>query len=241
MESLVFAEEYVRAGAPSRAGIFGEGLLGPTLVHFGTDAQKDRFLGPILRGEEFWCQGFSEPGAGSDLAGLSTKARLDGDRWVIDGQKVWTTLAHLSRYPELSRDGQLDFLQNKVPKLLADTLEPLVWPASPEMEWCPPGHGDLYPSLLASGWLDRLAGEGIEYLFVSNSDNLGATVDLDLLGYFAGSGLSFLMEVAERTPSDRKGGHLARRKSDGRLVLREVAQCPAGDLAAFQDITLHRF
>ena len=151
------------------------------------------------------------------------------------------TLAHLARYPELSRDGQLDFLQNKVPKLLADTLEPLDWPASPELEWCPPGHGDLYPSLLASGWLDRLAGEGIEYLFVSNSDNLGATVDLDLLGYFAGSGLSFLMEVAERTPSDRKGGHLARRKSDDRLVLREVAQCPAGDLAAFQDITLHRF
>ena len=151
------------------------------------------------------------------------------------------TLAHLARYPGLSTEGRLDFLQNKVPKLLADTLEPLDWPASPELEWCPPGHGDLYPSLLASGWLDGLAGEGIEYLFVSNSDNLGATVDLDLLGYFAASGLSFLMEVAERTPSDRKGGHLARRKSDGRLVLREIAQCPDGDLAAFQDIASHRF
>jgi len=151
------------------------------------------------------------------------------------------TLAYLSRYPELSPDGQLDFLQNKVPKLLAGTLEPLDWPASPDLEWCPPGHGDLYPSLVASGWLDRLAGEGIEYLFVSNSDNLGATVDLDLLGYFAGSRLSFLMEVAERTASDRKGGHLARRKSDGRLVLREVAQCPPSDLTAFQDIELHRF
>lgn len=98
MESLVFAEEYANAGAPTRAGTFGEGLLGPTLIHFGSDAQKERFLGPILRGEEIWCQGFSEPGAGSDLAGLSTRAHLDGDRWVLDGQKVWTSQAHLSEW-----------------------------------------------------------------------------------------------------------------------------------------------
>lgn len=151
------------------------------------------------------------------------------------------TLRHLAAYPQLSSDGQLDFLQNKVPKLAADTLEPVAWPASPDLEWCPPGHGDLFPSLLGSGWLDRLAGEGIEFLFVSNSDNLGATVDLALLSWFAGSGLSFLMEVAARTASDRKGGHLARRKSDGRLVLREIAQCPEEDLAAFQDTARHRF
>jgi len=151
------------------------------------------------------------------------------------------TLRHLASYPDLSPDGKLDFLQNKVPKLRADTLEPVTWPAAPDLEWCPPGHGDLYPSLLGSGWLDRLAGEGIEYLFVSNSDNLGASVDLGLLAYFAGSGLSFLMEVAERTASDRKGGHLARRKSDGRLVLREIAQCPEADLGAFQDTTRHRY
>lgn len=151
------------------------------------------------------------------------------------------TLAFLSRYPALSDDGRLDFLQNKVPKLLADTLEPVAWPANPDLEWCPPGHGDLYPSLLGSGWLDRLAAEGVEYLFVSNSDNLGATADPGLLGYFARSGLSFLMEVAERTPSDRKGGHLARRKSDGRLILREVAQCPPADSEAFQDIARHRY
>jgi alkylation response protein AidB-like acyl-CoA dehydrogenase len=98
MESLVFAEEYARAGGPTRAGTFGEGLLGPTLIHFGTDGQKERFLPPILRGDEIWCQGFSEPGAGSDLAGLSTKAHLDGDVWVIDGQKVWTSQAHLSEW-----------------------------------------------------------------------------------------------------------------------------------------------
>lgn len=151
------------------------------------------------------------------------------------------TLAYLSRYPDLSHDGQLDFLQNKVPKLRADTLSPVEWPADPDLEWCPPGHGDLYPSLLGSGLLERLANEGVEYLFVSNSDNLGATADLGLLGYFARSGRSFLMEVAERTTSDRKGGHLAWRKRDGRLILREVAQCPADDTAAFQDITKHRY
>jgi UDP-N-acetylglucosamine pyrophosphorylase len=151
------------------------------------------------------------------------------------------TLGYLSKYPDLGRGGPLDFLQNKVPKLRADTFRPVAWPRDPDLEWCPPGHGDLYPSLLGSGWLDRLASEGIEYLFVSNSDNLGATVDAGLLAYFAGSGLSFLMEVAGRTPSDRKGGHLARRKTDGRLVLREVAQCPRGDEDAFQDIARHRY
>ena len=98
MQELVFAEEYARSGAPTRAGTFGEGLLGPTLIHFGTDAQKERFLPHILAGTEIWCQGFSEPGAGSDLAGLSTKARLDGDEWIIDGQKVWTSQAQLSEW-----------------------------------------------------------------------------------------------------------------------------------------------
>jgi alkylation response protein AidB-like acyl-CoA dehydrogenase len=98
MESLVFAEEYARAGGPIRVGTFGEGMIGPLLIHYGTDAHKERFLPPILRGEQVWCQGFSEPGAGSDLAALSSKARLDGDQWVIDGQKVWTSQAHLSEW-----------------------------------------------------------------------------------------------------------------------------------------------
>lgn len=151
------------------------------------------------------------------------------------------TLAYLSRYPDLSSDGVLDFLQNKVPKLDAASLAPVEWPSDTGLEWCPPGHGDLYPSLLGSGLLERLSDEGIEYLFVSNSDNLGATVDLGLLGYFARSGMSLLMEVAQRTTSDRKGGHVARRKIDGRLILREVAQCPEDDVAAFQDISKHRY
>ncbi|MBE2180786.1 MAG: UTP--glucose-1-phosphate uridylyltransferase [Chthoniobacterales bacterium] len=151
------------------------------------------------------------------------------------------TVSFLAKYPELASGGALDFLQNKVPKILADSLEPVEWAAAPDMEWCPPGHGDLYAALSGSGLLDQLAADGVEYLFVSNSDNLGATADPGLLAYFAGSGLSFLMEVAERTSSDRKGGHLARRMSDGRLVLREVAQCPAEDMETFQDIARHRF
>ncbi|MFC5950452.1 acyl-CoA dehydrogenase family protein [Pseudonocardia lutea] len=93
-QQVIFHEEYVRAQAPTRVGHIGEGLIGPTLIALGTDAQKERFLPPIARGEELWCQGYSEPGAGSDLAGVSTRARLVDGRWHLDGQKVWTSLAH---------------------------------------------------------------------------------------------------------------------------------------------------
>ena len=151
------------------------------------------------------------------------------------------TLAALDRYPELARGEPLDFVQSKVPKLDATTLEPVSWPEQPELEWCPPGHGDIYPSLLGSGLLDRLLARGIRVLFVSNADNLGATVDLRLLRYFSDSGLSFLMEVAERTVADRKGGHLARRRASGRLLLRELAQSPAEEEARFQDLERHGF
>lgn len=149
------------------------------------------------------------------------------------------TLEFFKKYPALGVPKGLEFMQSMVPKVDAKTLQPVEWPKNPDLEWCPPGHGDLYPSLLGSGWLDRLLGEGVKYMFVSNSDNLGAVLDLDLLGYFAASENPFLMEVCERAAADRKGGHLAR--MDGHFILRETAQCPEADQAAFQDVTRHQF
>ncbi len=95
-QQVIYYEEYARAGGPGRLGHMGEGLLGPTLVHFGSEQQKKRFLPAIVRGEEIWCQGYSEPNAGSDLANVQTRARLEGDEWVIEGQKVWTSWAQWS-------------------------------------------------------------------------------------------------------------------------------------------------
>lgn len=151
------------------------------------------------------------------------------------------TVAHMKRYPALGGRGDFELMQNRVPKVDAATRAPSNFPQNPELEWCPPGHGDIYPSLAGSGWLDRLLREGVRYAFVSNSDNLGATLDLDLLGYFAQSGSSFLMEVTPRTAIDRKGGHLAVAGDRGTLLLRESAQCAREDRPAFEDIKRHRY
>ncbi|PRA42351.1 MULTISPECIES: acyl-CoA dehydrogenase family protein [Pseudomonas] len=95
-QQVIFHEEYARAGGPGRMGHIGEGLVGPTLAAFGTPTQQQRLLPGILDGSQYWCQGYSEPGAGSDLANVQTRARLDdsGEHWLISGQKVWTSLAH---------------------------------------------------------------------------------------------------------------------------------------------------
>jgi UTP--glucose-1-phosphate uridylyltransferase len=151
------------------------------------------------------------------------------------------SLEALARYDELPVDGvPADFLQSKAPKLLTEGLEPATWEDDPSLEWAPPGHGDLYPSLQSSGMLEALLDGGYEYAFVANVDNLGAVLEPRILAWLARERIPFLMEAADRTEADRKGGHLARRP-DGGLVLREVAQTPDEDIDAFQDIDRHRF
>ncbi len=135
----------------------------------------------------------------------------------------------------------LDFLQNKEPKLRSDDLTPVVWEEDPSLEWCPPGHGDVYTALSGGGLLDRLIEAGYERAFVSNSDNLGATPDPRVAEWFARSGAPFAIEAVRRTPSDRKGGHFARRRADGRIVLRETAQTLDEDKEALADLSRHTF
>ncbi len=149
------------------------------------------------------------------------------------------TFEALRKYPALGEPLEIELMQSQAPKVDAATFRPAEWRENPQLEWCPPGHGDFYTSLYATGMLERLLAEGVRYVFISNSDNLGATLDLALLTHFAESGLAFMMEVAERTPADRKGGHLAVR--NGSLILRESAQCPESDMEQFQDIRKHRF
>ncbi|MFM8304869.1 MAG: acyl-CoA dehydrogenase family protein, partial [Actinomycetota bacterium] len=101
MEQVVWAEELHRSGAPGPVNVLGIPNVAPAIMTYGTETQKTRLLPPMLRGDEVWCQGFSEPNAGSDLAALSTTARRDGDSWVINGQKVWTSLGHHAHWCEL--------------------------------------------------------------------------------------------------------------------------------------------
>lgn len=148
----------------------------------------------------------------------------------------------LAQHPGLATEGlRGDLRQNSEPKLLVEDLSPVSWPADPELEWCPPGHGDVFPALLTSGLLRELLDRGIRTLFVSNADNLGAVPDPAIAAWFAASGASYAAEFCRRTPADRKGGHLARRRTDGRWVLRESAQTDPADADHFADIEKHRY
>jgi UTP--glucose-1-phosphate uridylyltransferase len=151
------------------------------------------------------------------------------------------SLVVLEQHSELLSDLPLSFVQHKEPKIICSDLSPAVWPKKPALEWCPPGHGDIYTALVTRGALDAMLNAGYKYAFVSNADNLGAILDMILVGYFAQNDFPFMMEVADRTEMDKKGGHLARRQIDGQFILRELAQCPEDDLDAFQDIQRHRY
>ncbi len=133
------------------------------------------------------------------------------------------------------------FLQHLAPKLDPRRLAPVRSPGQPALAWCPPGHGDLYTALGTSGALSRLLDAGVRYAFLSNVDNLGGWPDPRILGHFIASGAPFLMEVVRRTEGDWKGGHLARRRGDGGLVLRETAQCAPEDREAFRDAGRYRY
>jgi UTP--glucose-1-phosphate uridylyltransferase len=152
------------------------------------------------------------------------------------------SLKVLGRYENLSVPSvpgvPADFLQGREPKIGAGDFRPVRWPADPELEWCPPGHGDIYPALAESGMLDALLGAGLRYAFVSNSDNLGALADVRAAAWLAAEQVPFALEAVRGTPADRKGGHLACYQD--RLVLRETAQVPDGD-ASFTDVERWRW
>jgi UTP--glucose-1-phosphate uridylyltransferase len=151
------------------------------------------------------------------------------------------TLRALARYPDLDVGIALEFMQSMVPKLETETLAPVSWPREPELEWAPPGHGDIYGALRRSGLLAQLLEAGFRYAMISNSDNLGALLEPRIPHYMAEQDIPFLMEVVEGTETDRKGGHLAQRRSDGQIVLRESAQTAPDDEQSFRDYRHWRY
>jgi UTP--glucose-1-phosphate uridylyltransferase len=151
------------------------------------------------------------------------------------------SLEALRQHPELDVGLPLEFMQSMIPKLEEETLAPVSWPADPALEWCPPGHGDVYGALRSSGVLGDLLEAGMRFAMISNSDNLGALVEPRIPAYMAEHGVPFLMETVIGTEAERKGGHLARRRSDGQIVLRESAQVPPEDEDSFRDFRHWRY
>lgn len=138
-------------------------------------------------------------------------------------------------------DVPMEIVQHQEPKIVEATGEPVTWDADPELEWCPPGHGDLFSTIWESGLLDTLEERGFKYLFISNSDNLGARPSRTLAQHFENTGAPFMIEVATRTYADRKGGHIVRDKATGRLMLREMSQVHPDDKADAQNIKKHPY
>ena len=136
-------------------------------------------------------------------------------------------------------DIPLEIVQHQEPKISAETGLPVSFSANPELEWCPPGHGDLFSTIWESGLLDVLEEHGFKYLFISNSDNLGARPSRTLAQHFENTGAPVMIEVAKRTPADRKGGHIVRDKATGRLMLREMSQVHPNDKDDAQNIEKH--
>jgi UTP--glucose-1-phosphate uridylyltransferase len=152
------------------------------------------------------------------------------------------TARALAEHPEIASDGvPADFLQSMVPKVDPETLEPVSWPSDAALEWNPPGHGDVYAALRGSGMLGTLLEQGFRYAMISNADNLGSMVDARIAAHLAREQIPFLMEVVQGTEADRKGGHIARRRRNGQLVLRETAQTPEDDQESFRDYRRWRY
>lgn len=141
----------------------------------------------------------------------------------------------------VQNDIPVEIIQHQEPKILAQTGEPVSYPEDPTLEWCPPGHGDLYSTIWESGILDKLSEYGFSYLFISNSDNLGARPSRTLAQYFENTHAPFMIEVAKRTQADRKGGHIVRDIETGRMLLREMSQVNPEDKRSAQSINKHPY
>lgn len=141
----------------------------------------------------------------------------------------------------VQNDIPVEIIQHQEPKILAQTGEPVSYPEDPTLEWCPPGHGDLYSTIWESGILDKLSECGFSYLFISNSDNLGARPSRTLAQYFENTHAPFMIEVAKRTQADRKGGHIVRDIETGRMLLREMSQVNPEDKRSAQSINKHPY
>lgn len=152
------------------------------------------------------------------------------------------TMQVLESMPQVRCEGiPSQIIQHVEPKIAAATGEPVNYPANPDLEWCPPGHGDVFSTIWESGLLDALQEQGFSYLFISNSDNLGARPSRTLAQYFENTGAPIMVEVAKRTEADRKGGHIVRDRATARLMLREMSQVHEDDRDCAQDIARHPY